>query len=188
MLNNYLEDLKNLRSRREMIPESVVLEDLEKAIECARYAASAVNAQKLRFALVTDLDSVDTMFNATNLPTKHNIPQEKACGGFIVIGLEQDIPVDFLTGVNCGISVQIIREALQKLGYASLDIHSFDRIIFKEKIGVDNFYPINIIAVGKSNQEVNIEDTNNDVTNYTNDQGIHTVRKLTTDKLIIKKL
>lgn len=188
MNNNYLETLKQLRSKREMERSNVTLDELSDVIEHARYAASARNQQRLRYALVCDDEAVDVMFNATNLPVTHNIDATQAPSAFIVIGILEDAQPDFRLGIDCGIAVQVIRESLLEKGYASVDILSFDKKVFKERIGVENFYPLNIISVGKSIQQVDIEDSNEDVTNYRNDQDIHTVRKLTTNKLIIKKL
>jgi nitroreductase len=186
-INNYLAELKKLRTQREMESCDVLMDDLVKTIDCARLGASAMNAQRVRFALVADKDIAKKLWLTTNLPTKHEIPEEQAASAFIILGIEEDKSPDFIIGLDAGIYMQIIREALHKLGYASVDLHSFDRKVFNEIIGVNNFYAINVIAIGKSNQNVILEDSE-EVGTYKDEDKTHIVRKLTTDHLIVKKI
>jgi len=183
----YLEELKALRTKREMEPCEVSMEDLEKTIEAARYTASAMNAQRIRAVLVNDKDISKKMFDGCNLPTKHQIPDHQACSAFIVLGQEEDKEADFVLGLDVGIWIQAIREALHTLGYVSVDLHTFNRNIYKELINLDNFYALNVIGIGKSNQEVRVVDASEGGT-FKDENKIHHVRKLTTDQLIVKKI
>ena len=182
----YLEKLRQLRSRREMEPTTIKTELLVEAIEHARLGASGRNSQQLRFVLVND-DQVTNLFNLTNLPSTHKIKAEQKPSAFIVLGCLEEKKGDTLVGIDLGIATQIIREYLAAKDYASLCIYSFNRIEAKKLIGIDNFYPDLVIAIGKSNQVVKVEDSKEDVTNYRNENNEHTVRKLTSEKLILKK-
>jgi len=186
--DKYVEELKDLRTKREMDPYDVPMEDLEKTIEAARHTASAMNAQRIRVALVNDKATVKKMFDATNLPVKHNISDEQACSAFIVLGQEEDSDPDFTLGVDVGIWVQTIREALYKLGYVSVDLHSFNRKLYNELIGLKNFHAMNVIGVGKSEQKVKIVDSEDEAGTFKDEEKVHHVRKLTKDKLIVKKI
>ena len=183
---NYLETVKELRTKREMEPVEISSDLLYEAIECVRYASSAMNRQVIRYALINDQKN-DEIFVGTNLPSKHLIPKEQAPSAYIVIGSEKERINDMYYSMDIGIAAQIIREFVHYQGLNSLCIHSFDRLKTKEIIGVSEFYPELLIAIGKSNQKVIIEDSDEEVGYYRDTDNIHTVRKLGADKLIIYK-
>ena len=182
----YLEKLYQLRSRREMMPSTISEATLTKAIDHVRLAACGKNLQQLRYVLVND-EQVNDIFNLTNLPTAHKIADNQKPAAFIVMGSLEDIKGNTLFGIDEGIASQVIREYLFDEGYASLCIYSFNRLILKELLGINNFYPDLLIAIGKSEQIVNIEDSDEEVANYRNENNEHTVRKLTSEKLILKR-
>ncbi|MDL2211720.1 hypothetical protein LJB88_02465 [Erysipelotrichaceae bacterium OttesenSCG-928-M19] len=182
----YYDVIKNLRTQREMEATIISSEFLLSVIDHVRLASSARNEQILRYALVND-DKRDLIFNTTNLPISHKIPLEEAPSAYIVIGTFRKRNQETLYGIDIGIAVQIIREYLFEQDYASVCINSFDRAKVKEIIGVEDFYPENLIAIGKSHQVIRLEDSDEEVNNYRNDNNEHTVKKLKTDKLVIYK-
>jgi len=168
-----------------MFEVSIDDEVLIKAIEHTRFAANARNEQILRYTLIND-KRCNELFITTNLPSFHKVAVEQAPSAYIVIGSNEDRKNDTLYGMDIGISSQVIREYLHLEGYASMMIYSFDRLKAKELINIDNFFPEMVIAIGKSDQIIRCEDSDEEVGYYRNEKNEHKLRKLVIDKLIVK--
>lgn len=184
---SYLNTLTNLRSRREMYATTIDDNVLISAIEHVRLGCTARNSQTLRYALINDPKQVRDIFEGTNLPTAHEVTDEQMPSAFIVIGQEKEILQNNLLGIDIGIAVQIIREYLLEEDLASVCIYSFNRNATKQIIGNELFNPECLISIGKSCQIVHLEDSDENVANYRNDNNEHTTRKLNVDTLVINR-
>lgn len=182
---SYLNVLKELRTKREMNPVEISDVELDYVIEHLVYAASGRNAQILRYVIINDKRK-EEVFNLTNLPSNHNISLEQQPSAYIIIGTQTKMPQSNMLGLDMGIAVQIIREALYELEYNSVCINAIlDRDKLKEVIAIEDFYPENVIAIGKSNMKVNVV-VNKERVGTSKENGVHTVYKLDKDTLIKK--
>lgn len=180
----YLDMVKEQRTRRVMEKTTIKKDDLIDVIEHARYAASAMNRQIIRYAIVQQEEQVKTIFDVTNLPKK-GLPFEAGPSAFIVMGqveTEEKTP-DIIAGLDIGIAYQIIREALYEKGLSDVFIYSFDRNLVKDMIDDETFTPIGVIGIGKSDQKVIIHDGGTGFDKDENDN--HVINKLTVEDLII---
>lgn len=181
----YKQELKETRTKRMMTPCQIETPFLQEIIEHVRYAASAKNEQIIRYALINEPEKVKTIFEATNLYTTHVIPHEAAPSAFIVMGTMNKNYHDILLGIDMGIAYQIIREYLHQQGYCDICIFSFDRNRVKTVIEKTIFEPQLLVAIGKSDQVVNVFDSQENGY-FKNEQGEHCINKLTAKTLMIK--
>lgn len=185
---SYLELLKNLRSQREMEATKLDEKLFDEVIEHLRYAANGRNMQVLRYAYLSEPSVVQEVFNLTNLPSIHKITDEQKPSAFIVIGYTGEKTNDMLLGMDVGIASQIIREFYHEKGFASLVVYTVNKLGINKLLGFDKeeFDTICVIPLGKSNQVVHVEDSN-EAGYYKNEQGEQVVKKLTSDILVVKK-
>ncbi|MEG0284225.1 MAG: hypothetical protein RR543_05180 [Erysipelotrichales bacterium] len=182
---DYLEFLKDMRTRRIMDQITIEKNALIEIIEHTRYCASAVNQQILRYAYFNQDNDLQTIFESTNLVKRHKIETKNRPSAFIVIGTSSRQKASTMLGIDIGISIQTIREAAKLKGYDSICIMSFNKEVVKGLVK-EEFYPECLIAIGKSSQEIRIVDSKEDVGYFRDEDNIHTLNKLTLDKLIVK--
>ncbi|MDR1782421.1 MAG: hypothetical protein LBR40_05445 [Bacilli bacterium] len=179
---NYLDKLKAMRTKRVMEPTKVEHEDLVDVIKHLTYMQSALNAQVLRYVIIDH--PCEDVFNMTNFPTKHMVSSDNQPSAYIVIGTEKKMPDTKLLGMDIGVALEIIKEALFDKGLDCVSINSIDINKLKAYLNIDDFYPEDIVAIGKSNMKVNIEITNDKTGTAKNEKGEHVVYKLSKDALL----
>ena len=181
-----IDTLKKMRSRRIMNPTNISKDILIGAIEHVRYASSAKNNQILRYALFSEKDKLDVLFKATNLPIGHGIKDENAPSAYISICYEAVNNNTWLVGIDIGIAAQIIREYLFDQGLDSVCIYSFNRNVVEGLINNKKYKPELLISIGKSDENVNIVSSDEEVGNFKDENNDQCVRKLTSKSLIIE--
>ncbi len=186
----FSELVKKNRSRRRYNGEPVSFTVLRQMVEDCRYSASTMNRQDIRYVLVNDEQICRNIFNITNLPSKHKINIENRPGAFIVMTVEKgiEIPDSFLF-YNVGIATANLTLSATSLGYDCVTLLSTNM----EKLGQivsldDKMKAVSVIAVGKSNQEIKIENIDYGDLSYYKKEGIHTVPKFTLKTIISREI
>lgn len=182
---DYKNFLESLRTKREFKQEEVTYEILEKAVECATYAASAKNSQVLRYALVKEKDLCDEIYAETGLNLKYKIPFDKSPMAYIVMGAIENDLTDFILGMDTGIAAQIIRESLALDGVASVDVNMFNKEKVQESLNFNDFKPIHLIALGYSDQEIKVFNGDHEPRNFQDEEGNYNVSKLKLEDVVV---
>lgn len=182
----YLDKLQKNRTKREMYQTDIKYNVLETAIEHTRYGANSRNEQQLRYHIVTNHEQVLKIFEATNLPIIHKIKKENMPSAFIIVGTFDFDYNELWLGHNIGIAYQIISEFLFDHNLCNICIYSFKHDIIKSIVPSHDFFPICLIGVGSSHQEIIVNNTTKDTGYYKDNNGTHNLNKLIIETLIIK--
>lgn len=182
---DYKKFLENLRTKREFKQEEITFEVLENAVDCATYAASAKNSQVIRYALIKESDLCDEIYSETGLNLKYKIPFEKAPTAYIVMGVIENDLTEFILGMDVGIAAQIIRESLALDGVASVDVNMFNKEKVQELLNISDFKPVHLIALGYSDQKVQVFKGDHDPRNFQDENGIYNVSKLKLEDVVL---
>jgi len=149
--------------------------------------ASAGNAQRLRFKLVTKGPEADLVLEhirlGAALPELHLPSPGTEPEAFIVIcsTVDENAMVD----IDLGISLQSMSLKAAELGLACVIIRNFDREPIRQGLSLP-FDPIAVLSVGKSAERIVIDKVRegNDL-KYYRENGIHHVPKIILEDLII---
>ncbi len=185
-----LDLIKSTRSYRRFKGNAPISrERLVSYVEAARFSASAINAQRLRFALVSDTETAERMFELVTFAGFLK-PEQKARAhqhptAYIVICSET--PKDKVA-IDIGIAAQSIALAACEDGVGACMIGSYRPDGVAELLSLpDAMKPLLVIALGYPDERVELCDATPDDTKYFRDHDdVHMVPKLTLDHLIIK--
>ena len=163
----------------------VTAEELTEMVDCARLAASSVNMQPLKYALVCEEEETAAVQAATRwargLPEMTLPHPGKEPAAFIVIC--QDLKINdnrqrFVRDV--GIAAQTILLSATEMGLGGCMIGNYDRqrIVDVLQLGED-LEPMLIVAIGRPDEEIVLTDVGEDgsVAYYRDDNDIHYVPK-----------
>ena len=160
---------------------------LEEFVDCARFCASSVNAQPLRYYIAWEKESVEKIQALTHwaagLP-QVKLPHKGKCPtAFIVIC--QDLQIDANQNRfqrDVGIAAQTILLAAVEQGLGGCMIGNFQAGEVMEVLGLpEEIRPLLIVAFGKPAEEIHLVDVQEDGnTNYYRDENdVHYVPKRT---------
>lgn len=160
---------------------------LEEFVDCARFCASSVNAQPLRYYIAWEKESVEKIQALTHwaagLP-QVKLPHKGKCPtAFIVIC--QDLQIDANQNRfqrDVGIAAQTILLAAVEQGLGGCMIGNFQAGEVMEVLGLpEEIRPLLIVAFGKPAEEIHLVDVPEDGnTNYYRDENdVHYVPKRT---------
>jgi nitroreductase len=167
-----------------------VLADL---VDMARMSPSAVNAQPLRYALISDAGAREAMFSLITLgkalkPEQRPTPAQQPGGYIVMLGPEK---MPEMSVIDVGIAAQTINLAANAVGLATCMI-----LAFKEE-GVASLInppaglkPRLVIAVGAPDEECRLTAVGEDrkVTYYRDEQGVHRVPKFSLEDVIVSRV
>jgi nitroreductase len=185
-----LDLIKSTRSYRRFKGNApITREQLVSYVEAARFSASAINAQRLRFALVSDVGTAEEMFGLVAFAGFLR-PEQKAGAhqhpvAYIVICSEY--PKDKVA-IDIGIAAQSIVLAAREDGVGACMIGSYRPDGVSELLSLpEEMKPYLVIALGYPDERVELCDATPDNTRYFRDpDDVHMVPKLPLDYLIIK--
>ncbi|MEM0199519.1 MAG: nitroreductase family protein [Desulfurococcaceae archaeon] len=143
-MNDYLEFLRSRRSIRKFKDQPPPLEEVLKAIDVARFAPSAKNAQPWRFILVKDPD-VKSKLSRIHPAAK---PLERAPLAVVVACNIDESPVSYM--LDCSAATVYFLLAAHALGLGTVWIQTMRNIEnIREVLGMpSSTVPIAIVAVG----------------------------------------
>ena len=181
--------LKNRTIRRYDTRKRPSARDLEKIIAASLNVASAANRQRLRYAIVTK--KADEMFSAIKmggyLPEDKKPTYEVRPTAYIVILTAEK---DDNLFIDMGIAAQAITLVGCETGLGCCMIRSFDRKAVTELLGVKEYSPELVIALGYPLESARVKAASgtDDVKYYKDEDGVNVVPKISlNDALIASK-
>ena len=172
---------------------AVTREELLDMVDCARFAASSVNRQPLKYFLAYEPEMVDTIQPLTKwgraLPDMELPHPGKEPTAFIVICLDKTISEnEKIFTRDLGIAAQTILLRAVEMGLGGCMIGNFSRSALSEAIHLaDHLDPLLVIAVGKPDEDIVLTDLPSDgnTAYYRDASDTHYVPKRPLDDLII---
>lgn len=162
-------------------------------IDLTRYTASSVNAQPLKYHIAYEKDEVDLIQSMTKwaraLP-QMTLPHDNMHPtGFVIICQDKDISDNLARyQKDIGIVAQTILLAAVEEGLGGCMIGNFVPDEVKEKLDfADNLQPMLIIALGKPNEKIMIEEIENgdSIKYYRDENDVHYVPKRKLEDIMI---
>ncbi len=184
--------LKNRSYRRFYQNELIEKDQLRQWIDLARLGASCRNAQSLRYVTVSNQNLCKQVF------------ENLAWAGYLsdwVGPIEGEQPVAYVIMLNderlsknyfCddGIAVQNLMLAAVEDGFGGCILRAFKEKNIRELLNISEDYSIiQVVALGKPNEEIVIEEMKDENIKYWRDEnGVHHVPKRKLDDLVINEL
>ena len=191
---SYLEQLvrKNRSYRGYDESVSVTSEQLYRLLSCVRLTPSSTNLQPLKFLVTNTPEENAKIFPYTKWAGKLShlhLPYEgHRPTAYVVIFIDRTIaqnPTPFLKDV--GIAAQTLLLGAVEQGLGGIMIGSFDHdAILKEFSLPDTLQPELVVALGKPDETIVLEDAEGgEVSYYRDAQDVHHVPKLLLEELIL---
>ena len=161
MLEEYAKLVQSARSRRRYVAaDPISRETLLRLIDLARIAPSAMNAQPLRYRLVTDPAEVASVFTFTNwakglrtgpAPT----PAERATAWIVILSQAATMS----PGIDVGIAAQTIQLGAAAAGYAACMLLAIDKPQIAATLNIPADMQIELLmGLGRPGEKVVIEE------------------------------
>ena len=160
---------------------------LETIVRVNTLLASGMNAQRLRFRLVTKGADADKVLHLVKMGAALKelhlpLPGTEPESFIIVCATAGESPV---LDIDLGISAQSMLLKAVELGLGGLIIRNFDAAALREALSLP-LDPLLVIAIGKPSETVQLVTVGqNDSLSYYRKDGIHFVPKLSIDELTI---
>lgn len=153
--------VRQARSHRRYTNSAAISrETVIQLVDTARNIPSAMNAQPLRYRVITDAKECDAIFQCTNwaqglrtgpAPT----PQERPAAWILIIS----VPTKIDPGIDIGIAAQTINLAAAAAGYCTCMLLSIDRAKIRQLLNLPADIKIELlISLGKPGEQVAIEE------------------------------
>lgn len=181
--------LKNRSCRRFYQDKKISREELLQIVNLARLSASGSNKQALKFIVVNDPFTCDTVFPSTKwagyLEDWEGPEKGEQPSAYIIILGDKTISDSF--GVDHGVAAQSITLGATEKGYGGCIIASIDRDKLRFDLKIPARYEILlIIALGKPKEKVVIDEVKEgDIKYWRDKEGVHHVPKRNLDDLVI---
>ena len=183
--------LKTRSYRRFYENEAVSLDTLKSLVDLARYTASSVNSQALRFKLVNDKENNAKVFETlawAGLLKDWKCPDEgERPAAYIIVLYDRSVGLVKLR--DEGIAVQTILLGASEIGLGGCMFGSVNRKLLAESFDIDTEkYEIGlVVALGKPKEIVELVDIpESGSTHYYRDEnGVHYVPKRSLEDLIV---
>ena len=160
-------------------------------IDLARRTPSGMNAQPLRYRILTEQSDLDKMrVNCRFAPSLGlGLPPEgRRPTGYIIVFTEKDaVKMPSLAQKDVGIAAQTILLAATERGFGGCMLQSFDPERLVSDFGIDERYnPELVIALGTPDESIVLHDSEGESLRYWRDgENTHHVPKLALDKVLI---
>jgi len=183
--------LKNRSYRRFHQSEPISEAQLREWVNLARCSASARNAQPLKYILCNDAEMNAQLFEhlawAGYLTLWKGPAEGERPSAYIIMLHDTFIAGNYLC--DDGIAAQSILLGASEAGFGGCIIHSVNRDKIKELLNLDEQYDIiQVLALGKPNETVVIDEMKDDNCKYWRDEkDVHHVPKRSLDEIIIHR-
>ncbi|MBR5736707.1 MAG: nitroreductase family protein [Bacteroidales bacterium] len=180
--------LKRNRSFRGYDRSVEVSEDqLLEMVKTVTWVASGMNAQPLRFRLVTGEEAAKVhplVKLGAALPEEHLPHPGEEPSAYIVVG--SVVPENRIVDMDLGIAAQSILLKATEMGFGGIFILNFNPEAVQQELSMQ-LKPIAVLAIGKPSERIFLMPCNaGDSLNYYRKEGIHYVPKIKIEDLIIK--
>lgn len=189
MLEELVEKCRSYRSFDERIP--VTEAEIKRMLENARRTPSAVNLQPLRYRICTEKEDCEKVLALTKWAGKLSVkmpPEGHAPTAFVVMCVDKTVvPNAEKAGRDIGIAAEVILLSATEEGLGGCMIGAFDKAGVAETLSIGERYePALIIALGKPDETVVLEDAEGEKTDYYRDgDNVHHVPKRKLGDIII---
>ena len=176
--------LRQNRSYRGYGPEPVTEEQLRTIVGVYRYVPSGMNAQPLRFRLVTGAaaEKVHPLVKlGAALPQEHLPHPGEEPRAYIVICADR--PENRVVDMDLGIAGQSMLLKAADMGLNGIFILNFNADALQQALGLP-LRPLAVIGLGKGTERIFIVDRQDSLSYYRQD-GIHFVPKLSLEDVLI---
>lgn len=184
-----LDILKKIRSHRSFTGKKISSNELRAMVEGARYAASAKNSQKIRYALISDKEMCDKVFQQSKFAgaIPWNPQLDESPRGYILMCSKTPIEGnENLFYFDMGLAAQNILLVANDLGYNGCIVAAFNKKEVEKIVGLKEDYASYIlIALGEAKDNVTVVPTVLGNTTYSRIGNEHYVPKLPLDEIII---
>ena len=184
-----LDTIKKSRTVRRFVGNRPVSRNiLESFIEAARFSPSAINAQRLRYRLVSDPEEAELVYSLIMLggaltPEQKPKSHEHATG-FIVVCSESDLDTNL--SIDLGIAAQSIMLAATDHGIGGCIVRAFNGAKMNEALSLGKYKSHLVLALGYPKETVRVADPIDGALRYYRDENdVHVVPKLPVSELII---
>lgn len=161
MFDSFATLVREARTRRRYVnSHPVSRETVAGLVDLARLAPSGMNAQPLRYRIVTEPGKCEAVFQCTNwakglrtgpAPT----PEERPSAWLLILSMQ---PAAFEPAIDVGIAAQTINLGANAAGLATCMLASIDRVRLAEVLNVPAGLKIELLmAIGKPGETVAIE-------------------------------
>ena len=178
--------------RRFFEDQPLGMADLEWLVDCARLAPSGMNAQELRFMLVSPGDTCQKLFALTRWAGALKDwggphPGERPTGFVAILMPQTGKDLSFM---NVGIAAQTMQLAATSRGWGCCMIQSFDHKAAPELLGVPEDMKIALVlglGVAKEKRVIAPLPADGRTSYWRDAEGVHYVPKRTLNDLIIAR-
>ena len=181
---------KKCRTARTFDPNiKISEEELLSIIDVARISASARNLQRLRYKIILGKDADEAFYNLTLggalKPEEKPTFEDRAPAYIALYAPREDSDPNLF--IDVGIASEVIMLCATDMGYSGCIIRSYKPSFLASLINNDEYSPVCLIALGKSNEEAETRDVSlGDSVKYFKENGKHIVPKYSLDTVIIK--
>ncbi len=182
--------IKNTRSFRRFDANRIITEnELCQMIESARCSGSAANRQRIRFALINDKETCDSMFEnvafAGYLKAWSGPAEIERPTAYIVMLCKEE-NIDTSLAIDMGIAAQSILLTATEMGLGGCMIRSFKKAEIDKILCKEGYNSAFVIALGKPTERVYLTDVKDgDIKYFRDENDDHAVPKLSLKELII---
>lgn len=181
--------VKKNRSYRRFHADRLTVAELRSFVESARLSGSAANRQRLRFALVTEREMTDRVFECLRFAaflTEWSGPAEnERPAAYIVMMCKGELDTNL--AIDAGIAAQSILLTATEQGIGGCMFRSYDSPRLTAILDrAEGYAPCLVIALGRPSERVLItEPKDGDLKYYRDADDNHVVPKLSLDEIII---
>jgi nitroreductase len=174
--------------------KQVPIEDdiLERLVNAARLAPSASNLQPLKYAIVTDKDTLGRIFDnvkwAGYIAPEGNPKEGEEPAAYIIILVDTEIRKEGYE-LDAGAAAQSIQLAAWEEGIGACWMGAIDRNAIRSELGIPEKYIINtVIAMGYPAETPVYEDENGSIRYYKDGVGtLHVPKRKLKDVIVRSK-
>ncbi len=190
MIDQFADLVRKSRSRRRYVAaDPIPREVLLSLVDLARLVPSAMNAQPLRYRVVSDPAEVAEVFLATNwaggLRTgPAPAPEERATAWIVICSQNPPFP----PGIDVGIAAQTINLAANAAGYATCMLGAIDRPRIAKALNLPADVNIELLmAVGRAGEKVQLEELSPDTPTpyWRTEDNVHHVAKRKLEDILL---
>lgn len=185
------EAIMNRRTIRKFTREKLDNGDILRLIDCARMAAFGANMQPLKFAAITEPETLEAMFASTKwaayLPDGAPSESERPTAYIAVLG-DKEIKPNGMFETEAGAAVTNMMLAAEEAGIASCWLGAIDRAALSSLLKLPEKYSlVYLLALGYPAQESKaVEMKDGDVKYFVDENGVVNVPKRALDEVIVK--
>ncbi len=188
---NVYEAIQNRRSIRKFQQEPISIDLLTKLVDCARMAPYPMNLQPLKFAVMSEKETIDTIFPCTRWAgfLEDGSPKEgERPTAYILILGDGDIRANTDFQVENGIAGATITLAATEEGVATCWLGAINRDKIREILEIpENLTVLDLIALGYPAQESQAVPMENDNFKYYMKEEVLQVPKRSLKEVLWKK-